>query len=331
MTLGNKIFFMALIAVIIQLGFISPISADRENKLTIRLHERASIKGDYIKLGEIATVEATEAHIREELSGLVVGKSPLPGKERIMERGYVLLRLKQTEMESSEFDLHGPEKIVILREVTEITPEEIREKVRNFLRTELPWKNSEMEIDVSGFRETIPLPKGKLEYSLALPKQTNYAGMIPVMVILKIDNREMRKIWVNAHVRVFQRVAVARRALRPNEIIQENDLTFMEKDIDQLNGNLYLDDSDLVGKKVRSLILPEQIITSNMVEIPLMIRKGDLLTIIAKNQTMSVRIIALGKAEQNGREGDLIKVTNTTSKKEIQARILDSRTVLVEF
>ena len=239
--------------------------------------------------------------------------------------------IKQSEIESTGLDLQGPEKIYVERESMEISSEDIKQEVRNFLLRELPWKHSEMEINVLGLKESLLLPEGRLEYLMVMPKQTNYAGLIPILVVLKIDNREMKKIWVKAQVKVSQRVVVAKRVLRPNEIIEDNDLDFMQKDIDQLNGEIYQELSDIVGKKVKTLIFPEQIITSNMVEVPLLVKKGDQLTIVAKNRTLSVKITAQGKAEQNGREGDLIKVTNTVSKKEIQARILDSKTVLVEF
>jgi flagellar basal body P-ring formation protein FlgA len=85
----------------------------------------------------------------------------------------------------------------------------------------------------------------------------------------------------------------------------------------------------LVGKKLRMTVRAGAPIKSNqLVNVPVIV-SGQLVTIIAENA--GVRITVSGRARSAGGVGDLIRVQNTVSNKEITARILDASTVEIGF
>ena len=57
--------------------------------------------------------------------------------------------------------------------------------------------------------------------------------------------------------------------------------------------------------------------------------KGDLVTILA--QRNNIRITVPGRIMEKGYAGEMIKVQNTMSSKEIFARVMDHSTVIVDF
>lgn len=86
---------------------------------------------------------------------------------------------------------------------------------------------------------------------------------------------------------------------------------------------------DLKGKILKKDIPAGTVITNSLLDEPEAIKRGQTVTIVAQNKRLVVQ--TLGKAAQGGRRGDLIKVKNVFSDRELQGRIVDNRTVAVEF
>ena len=76
------------------------------------------------------------------------------------------------------------------------------------------------------------------------------------------------------------------------------------------------------------MINPGRVILTDMVDLPPVIKRGDLVNILAVMGNMTVT--ALGKAKRDGRRGELIPVVNVDSGKEVIAQVRDSHTVVVK-
>ena len=85
----------------------------------------------------------------------------------------------------------------------------------------------------------------------------------------------------------------------------------------------------MIGKKARTSLRANQPLRPDQVEKIPLVKSGQMITIIAESGVM--RISVTGKARSSGAEGDIIKVQNLTSLKEIPASVVDASTVLVAF
>jgi flagella basal body P-ring formation protein FlgA len=65
------------------------------------------------------------------------------------------------------------------------------------------------------------------------------------------------------------------------------------------------------------------------VEVPPLIRRGDVVRIIAESNTF--RISTKGEAKEDGGKGERIRLVNLRSKKNIYAEVVDPGTVRVQF
>ncbi|MCD6272106.1 MAG: flagellar basal body P-ring formation protein FlgA, partial [Deltaproteobacteria bacterium] len=83
------------------------------------------------------------------------------------------------------------------------------------------------------------------------------------------------------------------------------------------------------GRRTRRSIDPATVLRTDLVELPPIVKRGDIVTIVAEAGGM--RITALGKIKKKGHKGERLKVINLNSKKEIYARVVDSSTVRVTF
>ena len=93
--------------------------------------------------------------------------------------------------------------------------------------------------------------------------------------------------------------------------------------------NIINDPEKVVGRRTRRSIDPATVLRTDLVELPPIVKRGDIVTIVAEAGGM--RITALGKIKKKGHKGERLKVINLNSKKEIYARVVDSSTVRVTF
>jgi len=85
----------------------------------------------------------------------------------------------------------------------------------------------------------------------------------------------------------------------------------------------------VLGKRTRRAIGSKTVLRANLVEFPPLVRRGDVVVIIA--ETRGLRVTALGQVKKKGARGDRIPVINFESKKVLYARVVDSNTVRIDF
>ena len=66
-----------------------------------------------------------------------------------------------------------------------------------------------------------------------------------------------------------------------------------------------------------------------MVELPPLVKRGDIVTI--KAVSGALQVTTLGKAKSNGHQGERIKIVNIDTQKELYGYVVDAKTVKVVF
>ena len=86
---------------------------------------------------------------------------------------------------------------------------------------------------------------------------------------------------------------------------------------------------EVLGKRTKRAIKANEVLRTNHIELPPMVRRGDVVSIIAESD--GLMITTLGEVRKKGCRGERIRVVNLDSKKGIYGRVLDSNTVKVDF
>jgi flagella basal body P-ring formation protein FlgA len=86
---------------------------------------------------------------------------------------------------------------------------------------------------------------------------------------------------------------------------------------------------DVIGKKARTTLRANQPVRADQLEKIPLIKSGQMVTIVAENSVLKISVT--GKANSSGAEGEIIRVQNLTSLKEIPAKVIDASTVQVAF
>ena len=110
-----------------------------------------------------------------------------------------------------------------------------------------------------------------------------------------------------------RRVVVAKRTINQDATIQAGDVDTASLTFTRLE-KLGVDDASLViGQRAKRVVTAGALIeTENLESVPLVLR-GQLVTIVS--EAAGIRVVTTGKAAQDGRRGDVIKVHSVDDKK----------------
>ncbi|MGH1349310.1 MAG: flagellar basal body P-ring formation chaperone FlgA [Methyloligellaceae bacterium] len=108
-------------------------------------------------------------------------------------------------------------------------------------------------------------------------------------------------------------------SLEPGIAITENDLKTMRVSVERLRAGYISDTRLAVGKTPKYRLGPNQVLRSQDLEVPKIVKTNDLVEI--RYQVPGLYLKSQGRALGSGAKGDIISVLNTRSKRKIQVTI----------
>ncbi len=324
-------FFFVLILCLSLFFFILEISANLSaaGMTSIRVLKKAEIEDDKMLLGKIAMIKGEDSELVQKLRAIVVGSAPLPGKSRRIDEHYIKIRLKQNGVDLSRIILEVPEKNEISRGFIEISRERIEKIAMDFIYKKIPYERNRARVKEIRINRSVVLPKGSVTCKVVSPPNMDFFGLIPLSISFNVNGRFQKKVSVTVDIEVLTEVVVTKRPIGRYKMITEDDICLQKRDMSNLSSNIITNSEDVLGKRAKRTINAKTVLRADLVEFPFLVRRGDIVSIIAESD--SLRITALGEVKEKGRKGQRIRVVNLDSKKGIYARVLDSNTVVVDF
>lgn len=326
--------FQQLLAIIIfLLVFISVQEITREidaaDFIQIRILPNVEVNDEDIVLGRIATIEGHDPLLVQQLNQIVVARAPLPGASRSLGKQVIKMRLKQNGINLSQVALHIPAEVVVTRNYIEISRRKIQMLVSDYIQKNVLNDHSEGSIKDIQVADSLQLPNGRITYKVVPPRNRDLLGKIPFSVHFDVNGKFYKRVWATATVEVLAEVVITQKPLGRHKPITEDDIEVLKMDLAKLPSGVITDPEAVLGKRTRRAIGAKTVLRANLVEFPPLVKRGDVVIIIAESS--GLRITALGQVKKKGRLGESIPVMNYDSKKILYARVLDSSTVKVEF
>lgn len=295
----------------------------------IKISDRATVDEKLIRLDGISQIIHDDPHRRTLLKEVVLGNSPLPGRSKTLDSSFIVMRLKQHGVDLSRIRLEMPAPVTIVRGFQRVSIRQIKDAVSQFLAGWRSVQTEDLRIGDIHVSKEVVVSRGTLKLSVAALKDGSPSGKLPLSVAIMVNAKVERKLFATVDVDVMCQAVFTRKALGRNHVICETDVELREVQRSRLPKN-YIDDiSDILGKKTKRKILASTSLRSDLVEFPFLIRRQDVVVIMASMQGMQVT--TLGEAKQKGRRGDRIRVVNLDSQKSVYARVVDGNTVAVDF
>ena len=128
---------------------------------------------------------------------------------------------------------------------------------------------------------------------------------------------------------VFLPAVHAARVIERGQTIAAEQLQLQEVNVGRASRGFYNSVDEVIGQGAKRRLRAGQLIAPNLLAAPLLIRRGQQVTIIASQDGISAS--ATGEALANGREGEVIRVRNLGSQKVIEAQVVEEGVVTSTF
>lgn len=133
--------------------------------------------------------------------------------------------------------------------------------------------------------------------------------------------------FISARVSLKQDIVTVKHELPRHHVLDASDLTTIVKDISGLRRGYSTDIQSLVGMQLKRNARSGSVIYSHQLQLPDIIKKGDLVTVITRRGGLVVS--TSGVAMNDGSKGEKIRVENQRSERILQATIVGPGSVEV--
>ena len=191
--------------------------------------------------------------------------------------------------------------------------------------------NQECDVVLSRLKITgnVPIPAGTISFQQYQKGKRRLEGHVSLIVVVEINGVVKNKVKLSGWVDIFQPVVCASRDLKRGERIEKDDLYFVKRNISHMSSKILTDMNKIIGLMAKHNVKKDTSIKEWMFEKCPIVDKGDIVTIIAESG--DIKVTAPGKVLMKGYAGELVKVQNLMSKKEIYAKIVNGSMVAVDF
>jgi len=313
----------ACVVILVQFCGESANGADEDLILRICLAETAAIEGKSIGLGQICRMEG-ESAVVAKAGEIGLGEITVPGQEIVIDRQMILSRLACNGIPASEVKLTGAEKVVVRQQQQVIKGPEMVEAARSYLEKNFPR--------FSGCKlEAVRTPKDfvtggedkNIKLSPSLAGSTNNQARVRVAVLA--DNKETGSSDVDFSVKYNCRTAVASRDIAAGTTISPENTKIEQRLSDNPEAADWKEPYGLVTRcrlSANTVIRPNMI---NAAKAAAAVKRND--NVIIRIERPCLSVTAVGKAMQEGRAGEIIKVRNVGSQRVIPAKVNEDGTV----
>jgi flagella basal body P-ring formation protein FlgA len=279
--------------------------SDTEPVLRIYLPREVRIEGSAVTLGDVAVVRG-EPNIVEKAQAINLGRLVVPGQDMVISKAMILGRLAGSGFETGDVEMTGAQKVVVTQSRQIIRAEKITEEAKVFLKKNFPDK-SVCRYEVIGSVDdfVLPVDAKRIELQSSLVADGRRDG-IKVNVAVITDGRVAGICEVKFRQNYFCRQAVALRDIQQGEIITKDNVEVTQKVSRTAEPSDWQTPYGLSAKRPiseNSLVTPGMV---GPVQREVLVRRNRHVAVIYEQPGLSVT--AVGKAMEDGRAGDYIKV-----------------------
>lgn len=195
--------------------------------------------------------------------------------------------------------------------------------------TPLPPEDLTIE-NFSSRPETLELPSGAVDYRIISQSAARQSGRQTIHAMILVDSLEAGEVTMNGDILLLGDVICAARPIPRNTILTEEDIEIVRQDISMLGPDFVQTPADAIGKENRTTLRPGAVLYTRTLKAPELVKRGDIVSIVAKSSAL--RISVPGRVvESTGARGDVVRVKNLMSRREVYATVISSDEVLVDF
>ena len=210
-----------------------------------------------------------------------------------------------------------------------ITSQEIRESAENYLINHLDWNPDSMDIEINYQARDLVVPAGKLLLDFGRINNPRGVGRIPLTVLVKVDDKFIKRLRVNAKVAVYQDVVKTVNSLQRGSVISVSDVVMERTRTERILKDIPTTLDKVIGQAATRNLQNGKIVKFRDLKKVPTVKRGSRVIILARKG--SVKITAPGTVREDGFKNSIVQVMNLETKKMIYAEVINGNTVEVRF
>lgn len=292
---------------------------------------QVTVEGKRLSLLDLCDQAGLSADWKKLLSQTDLGPAPRIGKGKEIYSHQVrelLDRLfREHGIAGEKVKVHLPERISVVRAVSQLQPEEVERLFRDFIYNKTTWNHEDISIQQIQYPTLPALPTGEVEHQINTSPQEDFLGDVTLSIKFLVAGEEAATLRVSGEVKLYRDVVHTRRQLDRNEVVGEEDIVMQRVDVTDHPERFVTDPSQVVGKRVLSRLKAGQKVSLRDIDQPIAIKRGEEVTIIYEEDL--IRLTARGEAREDGSIGEKIRVKNIDTNKILSCRVLGSQMVQI--
>lgn len=279
-----------------------------EPRSPVSLRESALTPGPRILLADV--VVEPDA-LDGELASLDLGRAPAPGFARTLRREEIERRIGRDALA-----LAGPDVVVVRTETERISGDRIAEEAERALATVLP-ADGDTRIEMVRRPSDVVVPRGRRGVALEARLDGRRVGSTAtVSVDVLVDGSLRQSVPVRFRVRRFEERAFLARDLERGERLAAEDIVVRRVEAGRAAAP---DPADLVGLAARRPLRAGAPLAAGDFERPLLVRRRQVVSMVFERGAL--RVEAIGRALDDGAEGDVVRVENVETGKIVHGTV----------
>jgi len=299
-------------------------AGDEADALCVHLPRSVEADGRMLHLGDIAVLQGPDGALVSSCGRIGMGRAPWSGERLVITRPTVVARLATHGVRGDRVRFTGSAEVAVTRGEAVTSSETVAEAARAFLVRSRPAP-TECRWRLVRKPDPIRTPAGSAVSLSARPAPHHALGEAKVTVVAEGGGRQVGASEVLFRMTYLRRRLVAARDIGPGEVVSPENTRIEKARADRPDPGAW---SAPYGEKAARLIPAGQEVR------PGLVRAAAAEVLVHRNEgvVMTIRgdrfcVTAVGKALENGRPGDVVKVQNVDSGRVVLARVARDGTV----
>lgn len=191
------------------------------------------------------------------------------------------------------------------------------------------YSDAKIDVEFSGstnsLLENMENQGGKITFRLDFPENKKPSSNFAVSGNIYRNAKFEKKITLQSRIKIHKNILTAARKIKRGQIFTDADIVFLNKDVISLPDSVIFDSSLILGKQARTNIPSGTILLDWMIRGVPVVKKGDIVEVSAK--VKGIFAVSYAEVMEDGYLKDMIKIKNVSTKKIIEAIVVNSKKV----
>ncbi len=299
----------------------------KDHSITLILRAHVVVVGPEIHLGDLCKLEPPNKTLARKLARLKVTRAAPPGESKDVALSKIRLVLRHAKLERYIKKIKGPRVVRVKTGHRDITRMRLEEIIGAHFNRLLRDFAGEWRLEFKRIPDSLAVPATRYDIRVrsASPFRRGYQT---VSLSIRQQGKEVARQRISLVLHTYERVAVARRNLRPGETVAEADVELALRETTHLPAEpLRKIRPDRFALRV--FVPSGKVLTRNMVQIVPDVERGKQVQV--EVEAGGVRIQTRGLAQQDGNMRDWIRVWLSDTRRAVKGQVVGKGKVRIQL